>query len=231
MDQDTEYLARNCYGYGSWDAKYWFIGWEQGLGKSTQDTISNRAKAFRDLDVDRDGLCDLCAFHAKLKEDQWCGQKPNLQSSWKFLILLLMVFLDKDNPEDVELRRKYQRDHWGKSDGQTCVIELSGIPSASKKLSKARDRSMSPEEFRMHNEIRQDRLTRIDEEMKQHKPKFVVIYDKDQEGYWLQFWKDRSIEVTWSAGIATVRSTKVVFTRAPAQSTNALWIRLGSELR
>jgi hypothetical protein len=232
LSDDELYLAKNCYGYGRWSAKYWFIGWEQGLGKSIHDTIPNRAKALRELDTDMDGLCDLCAFHAKIKEDSWCRQnKPALQSSWRYLILLLMAFFDKKKPDDIELRQDYQRDHWGRSEDETCLIELSGIPSASKKLSKAQKRSMSPEELHLHNEIQQNRLIRIDREMEKHKPEFVVIYDNDHKGYWLQFWKDSSIEVTWSGNIATVRSSKIVFTRAPAQSANSLWIGLGNQLR
>lgn len=142
-----------------------------------------------------------------------------------------MGFLDKTAPVDPELRRKYQSEQWGNSEGETCVIDLSGIPSASKQKTKAREKLMSPEELKWLNEVRQKRLTRIHHEIKEHKPKFAVVYDKDQERYWLQFWKDNSINVSWSDGIARVMSTKVVFTRAPAQSANALWIDLGIQLR
>jgi ribosome modulation factor len=228
LSDDERYLAENCYGYGRWSAKYWFIGWEQGMG---EDTIPDRAKAFRELDSDEDGLVDLCSFHARIEDYRWCGQRPILQSTWKYLILLLMVFLGKADPDDDKLRRKYQSGHWGNSTGETCVIDLSGIPSASKYLTKARERLLSPKEITLLNEIRQKRLNRIHEEMTEHSPKFVIIYDLDQKSHWLQFWKDNSIDVCQSDGIWTVMSTKIVFTRAPAQSANSLWIGLGNQLR
>jgi hypothetical protein len=66
MNEDERALALTCYGYGRWNAPYWFIGPEQGQGKWENKALIERARAFRKLN--RDGLCDCRAFHIEIKE-------------------------------------------------------------------------------------------------------------------------------------------------------------------
>jgi len=101
MNDDERELALNCYGYGRWDAPYWFIGPEQGKGKLEQKDVTDRASAFRKLN--RDGLCDCRAFHTEIKDERWHFKEegirhkdmPPLQATWKSLILLLMAYQEK----------------------------------------------------------------------------------------------------------------------------------------
>ena len=55
MNVDERQLALECYGYGRWEAPYWFIGPEQGQGKWENSILTERANAFRELN--QDGLC------------------------------------------------------------------------------------------------------------------------------------------------------------------------------
>jgi hypothetical protein len=36
MDDHQLQMARGCYGYGNWKARYWFLGPEQGMSKDEE---------------------------------------------------------------------------------------------------------------------------------------------------------------------------------------------------
>lgn len=161
---NEEYLARHCYGFGSWYAHYWFIGPEQGMGG---ETIDQRAEAFRATDVDQDGLCDTREFHERIGDTRWQGTP---QTTWNYQMALLYGYWGK--PCNVEIRRSVQREGWGSADGSLCIAELRGLPARSKKESKDQREFLA---------ARADRLKiKIDE----HKPEFVVFYGKADERYW-----------------------------------------------
>src|ERR1700741_2319450 len=60
MDYELE-MARRSYGYGRWDAPYWFIGPEQGKGRAEPSGNSQRVNAWRKLGENE--LCDCLDFH------------------------------------------------------------------------------------------------------------------------------------------------------------------------
>lgn len=180
MDKDTIAMARGNYGYGRWDAPYWFIGPEQGMA-SPNNNLDLRVEKWREL-----GSCELndCReFHRRIGEMQWHFKEPtvNLQQTWRPLMLLLMSFLnrpiDNDSLRNSGLRRNYhlrayQRDRWGAVDekaAETCVIELSGLaaPSASES-----------EDTRPY---RAERIKVICKKMRAHQPKLVVMYGRGEE--------------------------------------------------
>ena len=134
-------MAQNFYGYGCWMAPYWFIGPEQAMGrdkekKPDEQEKARRVKTWRDLsclDLDNYGLVDCLRFHCDIKAPQWHRErpKPALQPTWGKLLLTLLAF--REEQTGLEDRRRYQRDKWGRIDGKTCVIELSGLPFPSLK--------------------------------------------------------------------------------------------------
>ena len=233
-DGDWE-LAENCYGYGSWDACHWFIGLEEGQAEGENDDFTERLKAFRKLN--KEGLSDCRAFHVQIKYTGWHfknEQTPNkksppLQRTWRPLMLLMKTFLKE--PADNESLRAYQQEGWGDSAGQACVIELSGLPARNTKTSKKRYSSLSDEEKRRLDNIRDKRLDFIHKKMIANKPKFVVIYGQDQKKYWMKFWKDNGVTRSRFGSNLKIESTIIVFTRHPVQSPNKLWIELGTKLR
>lgn len=133
MENETSELEMACrnFGYGRWDAPYWFIGPEQGKGNAEPDTNSQRVKVWNELG--KTELCDCLEFHARIPDMSWHGRMPTLQRTWRPLILLLKTFLDQ--PSDSESLRAYQRDRWGRvKEGETCVIELSGLAARSQRV-------------------------------------------------------------------------------------------------
>jgi hypothetical protein len=164
-DQEMREMARRCFGYGCWEAPYWFIGPEQGQGK---ESLECRVRAWIDLGAEE--LCDCRTFHERIGVDEWHAQNPERQDTWIPLICLLMGFLEK--PTDKKSLHDYQRDHWGSSTGETCVIELLGLPA--KSLGTPRDR----------RSFRAERVDMIREKISVHRPKLVVMYGKGQKKYW-----------------------------------------------
>jgi hypothetical protein len=173
MNDEIENMARNFFGYGRWDAQYWFIGPEPAGDRHTQ-----RAAAFKNLGID--GLCDCKEFHDEIEVD-WSGK---LQKTWKRLILLLKSFVgeegEKEFPDRGNLAQSllsYQRSRWGLRNGDTCVIELRGLNTKDN----AEYREICNTELAGRIERIQDRL-----KASQHKPKLVVMYGKTEEGRWGQ---------------------------------------------
>ncbi|MGA2964841.1 MAG: hypothetical protein ABSD64_01425 [Terriglobales bacterium] len=171
MDDDMREMARWSYGYGRWDAPYWFIGPEQSQGCHEKDNdLKPRLEAwlyfkrhFRQLELN-----DCRDFHDRIGEQRWHGETP--QRTWRRLMLLLMTFLGR--PTDDASLLKYQRDEWGRLNGETCVIELSGLAAKSAKIH--RDRTS----------FRPERIKLIRERMLQNKPELVVMYGRKEKRHW-----------------------------------------------
>ena len=224
MTADELELAENCYGYGLWNARYWFIGPEQGQGEKEDNSLTDRAKAFRKLELD--GLCDCRKYHEEIGVCDWHVPnrktgKVKLQSTWKSLILTLKILLDKPEETDTDSRRSYQRFKWGSSSGETCVIELSGLPARSLGIIRDRER------------FRQLRIETIDKKMRAAKPRFVVIYGKTQAQHWRAFWaKMNSPTIFLSEQIVRIGSTIIGFAPSPTARGpgNKLWRELGQQL-
>lgn len=170
INDEMQQMAQRSYGYGRWDAPYWFIGPEQGQGQKENNDLTRRVEAWchfgkRELD-------DCREFHCRIGEKRWHKERPSLQSTWRPLILLLHSFLDRDI--DPDTLRDTQRDCWGSLQGETCVIELSGL--AANNLTVSRDR----------NSFRQKRIDVIRERMLDNRPKVVVMYGRGQRQSWKQ---------------------------------------------
>lgn len=219
MDEAELGLASDCYGYGRWDASYWFIGPEQGQASWENNELAARFEAFRKLS--KNGLSDCRRFHNEIHETRWHRDSPPaaLQPTWKFLILLLKTFLDE--PIDDESRRAYQRHLWGSSAGKTCVIELSGLPATSFKV--VREREL----------FRQKRIEFIHDKMVKCRPEFVVIYGTSQRKHWEKFWKDSAVFASHSENVVKLAFTSIIFASQPTAfgQGNQYWIELGRRLR
>jgi hypothetical protein len=237
LTADARYLAENCYGYGRWDAPYWFIGLEEGQSPKENNDFGNRAKAFHELNTD--GLCDCRKFHEKIKEYRWHNVnaktgKVDLQSTWKYLMLLLLAYQGKpteDRERRSNLKRNYQCNQWGaegRDTGETCVIELSGLPANNSKISKER-----PEEMRKElDRIRPERIGHI-QEMLNHGPQFVVMYGTTQKEHWRKI-----ADYQLQPGIPKkIGSIVFLLTQHPTshykkgQKKDQFWIDLGERLR
>ena len=216
MDDPEREMTQKCYGYGRWEAPYWFIGPEQGKGREEPDDNNRRLNAWLELGADH--LCDCKLFHMHIEDDSRHREMPppSLQSTWRPLILLLMAFLGEST--DRENLRAYQRNHWGmQGNGQTCVIELSGLAARSLK---------APMD---HNQFRPERIEFIRQRLQEHKPAFVVMYGLKDKKSWAEI-AGRELNTGEPVKINT---TTVVLTPHPVAHgmKSEYWKNMGEILR
>jgi len=232
LSPNEEYLAKHCYGYGRWDACYWFIGPEQGMGS---ETIDRRAEVFRAADRDRDGLCDSREFHKGIGEIRWheiilSTGRVKLQGTWKYLISILMAF-EGDIP-NAQSKSDYQRINLGMESlelGETCVIELAGLPSKNLNTSIKREKKRPYEDRERLSKILEMRVDHIAAKIRQNNPKFVVMYGFSDENkkYWAAIsGTDLQMGVPMKVG-------KSVFLadRHPLYTKCQYWTKLGEKMR
>ena len=154
--------AASWFGYGRWDAPYWFVGKEPG---GTDDPGQYAS-------WDRLGRGELldCREHdldcpSARKPGMWhAGDRPPLQGTWRLLIAAVLAYEGLPT-YDEEAVRRYQDLDWGRSAGKTAVLELSAVAARS---------VAQPEAMRlMHLD---DRIQTFRARIAQHPPQFVVFY-------------------------------------------------------
>ncbi len=215
-------MARSNYGYGRWGAPFWFIGPEQGMGRHEKD-LGLRVRAW--INLGRLELNDCRKFHDLLGDARWHLKKPRvrLQATWRPLMVLMMTFLSR--PTDKDSLRYYQRDRWGALDGETCVIELSGLAAPS--LKEAADTRA----------FLSGRIEFIRQRIRDNPPKLVVMYGKGQRASWERI--AGSEFPPEPAPFVFIKKTALVFTPHPVSRIregnrylgNEYWTRLGLKLR
>jgi hypothetical protein len=207
-------MARGNYGYGRWDAPYWFIGPEQGKGNDELDDNAQRALAWQRLG--KGEVCDCLEFHSQISDLSWHSRRPKLQRTWRPLILLLKAYLNE--PSDIEDLRAYQRDRWGRVKlGETCVIELSGLAARSLRVDVDRE------------SFRQERVEILRQRMLDSKPVFVVMYGVNERPSWEKIAGGPLVR----DGVVKVGSTMIAFAPHPQDHgrRNVDWTNLGEMLR
>jgi len=126
-EQFDDSLLADCadsfYGYGNYNARYWFIGMEEGGGLVAQ--INARLEAWR-LRGHRE-VEDLCSFHEAFGMVKFFQAPAVLQPTWNKLIRVVLSATDR--PTKIESVREYQHKQLGSSCGETCLLELLPIPS------------------------------------------------------------------------------------------------------
>jgi hypothetical protein len=216
-------MAEESFGYGSWDGDFWFIGPEQG--DEEDSTLAKRVEAWRKLE--KYGLCDCHRFHKQIGESRWHGlngKPPLLQSTWKMLIRLLLSYKTGEDP-DLEQVRDYQANKWGRRGGETCVIELSGIPAHDLAAGATiNSKLFSPEQL---HDILKQRIDVICRRLKERPPQLLVMYGKGSEEHW------RRIEAYMSRNIRASKLPRTAVLNHPTTpgTTNEFWSNQGKELR
>lgn len=236
-------MARVFFGYGRWEAPYWFIGPEQGMGKhenhDVERSLRARAKAWRDLGSKE--LTDCREYHGRIGELRWHYKQPvALQRTWNPLMLLMFSFLER--PTDDIRRRRYQASSWGacqpwtREPGETCVIELSGLaaPSLQENLD--------------DGTFLQERIQVVSERLRGSPPRLVVMYGRMQ----IDSWNTIAMSLTGNklptediapglpkTNVLKYRRTTLVCTPAPSRPIKVgekyvvteYWTGLGQKLR
>jgi hypothetical protein len=116
--------ARRWFGYGRWAAPYWFVGMEPG---GTDEHASYESWH----GLGGHSLIDCREHHedsnrrAKRTVTRWHHPVPPVQKTWGPLIQIVLAFEGRASKRDDIAT--YQRDHWGRTSGNTAVLEISAL--------------------------------------------------------------------------------------------------------
>lgn len=214
--------AAGWFGYGRWDAPYWFIGKEPGGSGDPEQYASWMRLGGTDLIDCRDHDLDC---PSERQPGMWHGGEPRLQSTWRPLIALVLAY-EGAATYDEEAVRQYQDERWGRADGETAVLELSAIAA----------RSVSHGE-RMRLVHIPERIATFRAHIAEERPKFVVFYglgtDPVHNVPYLQHWNHIAGRELAVDDPVQIDETIFVVERHPTAhgTTNAHWMDLGHRVR
>ncbi len=170
-------FADTFYGYGNYEAPYWFVGIEEGGGNDCNDI------AIR-LDVwqcrGRHEVEDLAAFHDKIKIDRFFADPVKSQTTWNKLIRILLS--SKGVTTDLRAVKEYQSTKLGRSTGETCLIELLPLPSPSTAMWLLAQWTVLPQlktKKGYEKYYTPRRANHIKQRIIEYKPRVVVFYGVD----------------------------------------------------
>jgi hypothetical protein len=180
--QLLESFINGFYGFGKYEASYWFIGMEEG-GADTAEKIARQLELW-----DRWGrkeLLDVAEYAREMNITRWYGDSPKLQPTWKHLMRVALTA--EGRPSDRETMRKYQTTEWGTKAGNVCIVELLPLPAPSISSWLYRDISKLPylagrKTYREH--VVSSRIAHLRQRIDEHQPKAVVLYGSGYDEYW-----------------------------------------------
>lgn len=210
---ELAHMAEHFFGYGRWDAPYWFIGPEAGMGKDGIDSLAARYESWKKLRCE--SVVDCEKHHRGFGFTRWHQNHPPTQSTWRQLIRLLLAY-NGTNPT-LDAIREYQRTEWGSVIGETCVIELSGLAAPNMRTEQDRTTFLSK------------RIERIREAALKHAPEFIVMYGDGHREAWERIAGGRFD----SNGLCRMESTVAAIALHPVTRGlgNEYWVNLGLLLR
>jgi hypothetical protein len=179
LTDDQRAMALEWFGYGRWQAAYWFVGIEPG-----GDELD---ACFRMWDaLGRAELVDIAARHEEHQVDWFGPDVTQPQRTWQKLIWLLLQYKDKDPTPEAVLA--YQKARLGRADGETALIEMCGLPAKNNGVDIPRML------------FRKERTDVLAQRMREHRPEFVVFYSPNNR-------KGRQYVDAWDAisGVTLVR--------------------------
>jgi hypothetical protein len=225
-DQLLEAFINGFYGFGNYQAPYWFVGMEEG-GEATSEDIANQLKIWDEWG--RKELIDVIEYAREMKITQWYGDCPRLQPTWRNLI---RVFLTAEGQTaDNETMRQHQKTSWGTKDGDTCLMELLPLPAPNIASWIYREISLLP--YLTSRKVYREyfvgsRIAHLQDKIMRHKPKAIVFYGSGYDSYWKRIanvdaWGKSPEGVSYWAN----NSTLFIATKHPTRSTNAHFHNIG----
>jgi hypothetical protein len=183
-DELLQEFMHSFYGYGNYRGDYWFVGMEEGGGNSVEGVARKLAtwesRGKRELE-------DLVGEPGTTGVSRYFTENPPIQRTWGGLIRIMFSIEGRSATTD-EIRR-YQRDLLGRSDGNTCLLELLPLPSPSTGHWLYKDYSQllyltNRETYK--NELIAGRSAHLKKRIEKYKPKVVVFYSVGYGPYWKQ---------------------------------------------
>lgn len=187
MTRDLELIDRfinEFYGYGNYEGEFWFIGMEEGGGKSL-DEIQKRLNVWKKRQ--RGEVEDLVGFHREIGLGDYFNERPKLQRTWNALIRMFLCYRGQEpSREDV---RDFQKETFGQSSGDICLLELFPLPSPATSdwlYGKHFTQPYLASRRQYRDTFKAKREKHLKQKIEEHKPEIVVFYGLGYRPYWEQ---------------------------------------------
>jgi hypothetical protein len=115
---------RSFVGFGSPEARTWFVGLEQGGGEDLLE-LERRLAAWSSLGAG--AFADLPEYCQRMGESRWHGDSPRIQPTLGKLVRIALASEGIEATPDVV--RRYQASRFACANGQTVIAELMPLPS------------------------------------------------------------------------------------------------------
>lgn len=213
------------FGYGNLNAPYWFIGKEEGGGKKIEENYK-RIQTWNH--IGRTTTVDLIHYHLSLGFSE--KQLSAIQPTWTKLIQILLE-LESDITITKENRRFYQREKFGRTTCNNCLMELMPMASRSTKLWLWKEIFQDYFEFsdrkKYFSQISPKRRSKLSELIKIHSPKLVLFYSSQKD--YIEQWGAISEITDWNWKIicdhfkyAWAKKNGILFVITPHPTTYGL---------
>lgn len=231
-------MAAEFYGYGSFDAPYWFIGTEPA-GASLSE-VRGKLASWKNLGLGP-VVCNRL-HHLRFGFTTWHSDNPPLEPTWRVLMLAFLSFDGRytDNESAKRMMRKEQARRFGCAGGTTALLDLGGLPAVSHKdwrygnlgLPELRTKPVYEQHFF------EKRARFLQAQALERQPQFVWMYGKLTE--YMPYWKiiaNGDLTRARVAGLTywcrkTSCTTFIATDHATAWGpTNLDWVALGKTLR
>ena len=137
-EKALQYWIENFYGYGSWQARFWFVGYEEGGGDAPEE-VAEKLNYFHGLKTPAPALCDIRELYRRVAfridgpraekfanlNDQRFGSQATLHGAWKNLIAFAHGYQNKELPDLLA----YQKNSFASSSTPNeALIQLYPLP-------------------------------------------------------------------------------------------------------
>lgn len=189
-DEILEKYIHNFYGYGNLNSNYWFISLEEGEGNSAEET-----KKRLEVWEKRGGrsIEECKEFHIEFGKTKWFIYHPATQPVWRRYIRFYHYLINDKNfinsSEQNEIIRKYQRDKFGKLDGEFSILELRPLPAPNVvtwKYGNISNLSYLNNRETYKDYIDNFRIEKIKTMIEKHRPKNIFFFGTSEKDKWKQ---------------------------------------------
>ena len=176
-DSLVDDYVKNFYGYGSFDANFWFVGPEEAGGYDA-DEIKRRFSQW-----ERGGkhhLEDCKEFYENVNQGKWHGPLGKHQRTWEMLIKIYVSYR-KLNVDHLE----FQKHSFCRLTSDQCCIDLSPIPKPNLNSKRWYYNDVANLEYLaslnsynnyFEKTLKADRLKFIKNKITEKSPQFVIFY-------------------------------------------------------
>ncbi len=169
-------------GYGTWDAKVWFVGMEE-TGGWTESEVERRLAVWRQRGQRE--LEDAPSFYTAAGIREYHGHPTQDHPVWKGLIHMLMLARGEGESTDVLLN--YQRAFLGSTHGDTCLADVLPLPVPNSRTWYYRDwsrLSWLQDHARYQANLTEQRLVGLRSRLDHYHPRVVIFYGDPGHSVW-----------------------------------------------